>query len=147
MLFSAATRPRCGESWPPSVVYQRGYDPIAQMPAQMMSAQFPAQFPSQMPAQIHVPPPLLNTQYQEPVPPSEPQTSTNTSGNRNSRSPNWKDAETRYLLDIWAEHQLLSKRRNATAWDNWKKNIRKSKITTAAVVMTTTRAASITSTS
>ena len=125
MLFGAATRPRCGESWPPSAVYQRGYDPIAQMPAQMMSAQFPAQFPSQMPAQIHVPPPLLNTRYQEPVPPSEPQTSTNTSGNRNSRSPNWKDAETRYLLDIWAEHQPLSKRRNATAWDNIAKELNK----------------------
>ena len=108
MLFGAATRPRCGESWPPSAVYQRGYDPIAQMPAQ-----------------IHVPPPLLNTRNQEPVPPSEPQTSTNTSGNRNSRSLNWKDAETRYLLDIWAEHQPLSKRRNATAWDNIAKELNK----------------------
>ena len=134
MLFDAATRPRCGESWPPSAVYHHGYHPIAQMLAQMMSAQMlaqmmsaqiPAQLAAQMAAQIHVPPPLLNTRYQEPLQPSEPQTSTNTSGNRSSRSPNWKDAETRYLLDIWAEHQPLSKRRNATAWDTIAKELNK----------------------
>ena len=34
------------------------------------------------------------------------------------RSPNWSDAETRFLIGFWAEqHQNISQQRNAKAWD------------------------------
>ena len=34
------------------------------------------------------------------------------------RSPNWSDAETRFLIALWAEqHQNISQQRNAKAWD------------------------------
>ena len=34
------------------------------------------------------------------------------------RSPNWSDAETRFLITLWAEqHQNISQQRNAKAWD------------------------------
>ena len=34
------------------------------------------------------------------------------------RSPNWSDAETRFLINLWSEqHQNISQQRNAKAWD------------------------------
>ena len=42
---------------------------------------------------------------------------------RTARRPNWKDAETRWLIEIWSEHQPLSKRRNASQWDKISKEL------------------------
>lgn len=33
------------------------------------------------------------------------------------RAPNWSDAETRFLLELWKEKFPISKRRNGNAWD------------------------------
>ena len=42
-----------------------------------------------------------------------------------ARSPNWKDAETRWLIEIWSEYQLLSKQRNSSQWDEISKELNK----------------------
>ena len=42
--------------------------------------------------------------------------------NRN-RCPNWSDAETRFLLEIWRDSFSISRRRNSGAWDTIAKNL------------------------
>lgn len=40
-----------------------------------------------------------------------------------TRSPNWTDAETRHLLDLWRENYPISKRRNSSVWESIAKNL------------------------
>ena len=44
-------------------------------------------------------------------------------GSSRNRCPNWSDAETRFLLELWRDSFPISKRRNGAAWDSIAKKL------------------------
>ncbi|XP_068695949.1 myb/SANT-like DNA-binding domain-containing protein 1 [Montipora foliosa] len=44
-------------------------------------------------------------------------------GSSRNRCPNWSDAETRFLLQLWRDSFPISKRRNGAAWDSIAKKL------------------------
>ncbi|XP_022806343.1 uncharacterized protein LOC111343433 [Stylophora pistillata] len=44
-------------------------------------------------------------------------------GSIRNRCPNWSDAETRFLLDLWRDSFPISKRRNGAAWESITKKL------------------------